>query len=164
VCEQASWRRTRDLRSRRGLATKAFKGVTSAAAEAVFFWLPTNSFAEGLSLPTRIEFGSRSGAISARAAKAFGFKSGNAFRLLSDDRSPRSDGPAGSLRALSFGYVSLNRTRRLQFYCARAPGFAAIMPLWRRGRIRAIPILVANLPGDSPHSPRATSRLGATAF
>ena len=105
------------------------KGVTSAAAEAFSFLVVDAQFAGGLSLPTRIEFGSRSGAISARAAKAFGFKSRNAFRLLFDDRSPCSDGPAGSLRALSLGYVSLNRTRRLQLHCTQAPGFAAITPL-----------------------------------
>jgi hypothetical protein len=81
-----------------------------------------------LSLPTRIEFGSRSGAISARAAKAFGFKFRNAFRLLSDDRSARSDGPAGSLRALSLGYVSLNRTRRLQIRSGIRRNHAALAP------------------------------------
>jgi hypothetical protein len=55
------------------------KGVTSAAAEAFSFWVADASFAGGLSLPTRTEFGLRPAANLAQAAKGIGFKSGMHF-------------------------------------------------------------------------------------
>jgi hypothetical protein len=57
---------------------KGVKGVTSAAAEA-FLFSCRRVFRRGLSLPTRIEFGLRPGARSARVAKGIGCKSGMHF-------------------------------------------------------------------------------------
>ena len=85
---------------------KGVKGVTSAAAEAFLFKLPTNlspgacPFRRVLSLVyglARIRTG--------RERHWFQFQ--HAFWLLSNDRSARSHGAGSSLRALSIGHVSL---------------------------------------------------------
>ena len=55
---------------------------------------------------------------------------------------------------------AVEHTRRLSSRPAMVTHVAAITPLWRRGRSNTIPILVANLPADSPHSPRATGDWG----
>ena len=82
------------------------KGVTSAAAEAFYFWLPTHPSPEAFpSVAYRVWFTAWREIRTGR--ERHWFQVSHAFWLLSDDRSARSHGAGSSLRALSIGDVSL---------------------------------------------------------
>jgi len=69
---RASWRR-KETSVQEGARDK---GITSAAAEAFSFSVTDASFAGGLRLSARTEFGLRPAANWARAARGIGFESG----------------------------------------------------------------------------------------